>query len=215
MGPQNWGELSPEYETCTTGTLQSPIDIHGAKSADLPALQLNYIDSNFIVTNNGHTIKASFENGGTLKVGEDSYNLIQVHFHSPGEAAVDGDRSDMVAHLVHSSEAGDLAVIGVLLEAGNANAAIQKIWDQMPQEVGAENKASGTLNAQNITGSELAYYTFQGSLTTPPCTEGVRWIVLKNPVTLSAGQIAAFKELYPMNARPIQPTNDREILVSK
>lgn len=214
-GPEQWDELSADYEACGTGTVQSPIDITGAvEDADLPDLELNYNDSAVEILNNGHTIQANFKDGGTLKVGEDTYKLLQVHFHTPSEEAVNGDRADAVAHLVHKSDAGELAVIGVLMNKGAANAAVSKIWEVMPKEEKTVS-VDFTLSGKELTGDQSGYYTFPGSLTTPPCSEGVRWFVLTNQPSIGADQIAAFQELFPMNARPLQPVNDREIKVKK
>ncbi len=214
-GPEKWGELSTDFEACKIGENQSPIDITGASAADLPALQLNYNPTNYEIVNNGHTIQVNLKDAGKLVIGEDSYSLLQFHFHHPSEEAVDGERFPLVAHFVHKADDGELAVIGLLFSEGDKNALLSSVFANMPGEAKATVDGEGTLNPSEILGSELGYYTFTGSLTTPPCSEGVRWIVLKSPTTVGGEQLAAFKKLFPMNARPIQPLNDREIKVSK
>ncbi|MCB1138977.1 MAG: carbonic anhydrase family protein [Leptospiraceae bacterium] len=213
-GPENWGELSEEFEACKMGKYQSPIDIKDATAADLPELQLEYKDAGFEVVNNGHSIQVNLKDAGKLVIGEDAYNLLQFHFHHPSEAAVNGERFPLVAHFVHKSASGELAVVGLLFRKGAVNESLSGIWSLMPGSADQTNPGEGTLNPTSIIQDASAYYTFKGSLTIPPCSEGVRWIVLKNPATISAEQVDAFKKLYPMNARPIQPRNHREIQVS-
>lgn len=214
-GPEKWGELSEDFAACKTGENQSPIDIKGAEAADLPALNLNYKPAAYEVVNNGHTIQVNLKDAGQLTIGEDSYDLLQFHFHSPSEEAVDGKRFPMVAHFVHKSEAGELAVIGLMFDEGAKNETLADVWSLIPAEEKATNQGTGELNPSDIIGANLGYYTFTGSLTTPPCSEGVRWIVLKSASTIGPDQLSAFKDLYPMNARPIQPLNDRQIQASK
>jgi carbonic anhydrase len=214
-GPENWGDLSPDFAACKTGMEQSPIDITGAGDADLPALELNYNPASYEVVNNGHTIQVNLEGAGNLKVGDDTYDLLQFHFHTPSEEAINGKRFPLDVHFVHKSAAGELAVIGLLFEEGAANEQLAAFWSQMPTEANATNKGEGKLDPAAIIGTELSYYTFKGSLTTPPCSEGVRWLVLQTPTTIGADQLAAFQSIYDMNARPIQPLNDREIQASR
>ncbi|MCB1169055.1 MAG: carbonic anhydrase family protein [Leptospiraceae bacterium] len=213
-GPEKWGELSEDFEACKLGKNQSPIDIKDASAADLPELKLQYKDAGFEVVNNGHTIQVNLKDAGKLVIGEDSYSLLQFHFHHPSEEAVNGERFPLVAHFVHKSDSGELAVIGLLFKEGAANESLSGVWSLMPAAADETNPGEGALNPTSVIKDASAYYTFKGSLTTPPCSEGVRWIVLKNPATISAEQVEAFKKLYPMNARPIQPLNDREIQVS-
>jgi carbonic anhydrase len=215
-GPSAWGKLDTSYATCSNGRKQSPIDIKGAKKSDLPALKLNYNAVPLNIIDNGHTIQVNYASGSTLTVGDKTYTLKQFHFHHPSEERVNGRGYDMVAHLVHADADGHLAVVAVLLKQGKANALLESVWKNIPTEKDKPVDVSGvTLNVQDLLPPDHAYYTFMGSLTTPPCSEGVIWYVLKSAASLSASQVAAFAKLYPMNARPIQPLNGRELLETK
>lgn len=212
-GPENWGELDSAYSSCSMGRTQSPIDIRGAKKSDLPALKFDYQLVPLSIVNNGHTIQVNYAAGSSLTVGDKGYTLKQFHFHHPSEEHVNGQGFDMVVHLVHSDGEGHLAVVAVLLQRGAPSAFIDTVWKNIPEE--KEKTAdvpSVVLNVKDLLPTNHGYYAFAGSLTTPPCSEGVKWFVLKTPVSLSASQLATFAELYPMNARPIQAANDREIL---
>jgi carbonic anhydrase len=215
-GPANWSKLDPAYATCAIGRRQSPIDIRAAKSSALPALRFEYKAVPLNVIDNGHTIQVNYAPGSVLSVGDKTYVLKQFHFHHPSEEYINGYGYDMVAHLVHEDAAGNLAVVAVLFKTGQANALIDQIWKNIPRE---KNKAvdvfGTTINARNLLPSDLGYFTFSGSLTTPPCSEGVTWFVLKSATSLSPSQLAVFANLYPNNARPIQPTNGRKILETK
>lgn len=212
-GPSDWGKLDSSYATCSIGHTQSPIDIKGAKKSDLPALKFDYNAVPLNIIDNGHTIQVNYAPGSTLTVGDKTYTLKQFHFHHPSEEHVNGHGYDMVAHLVHADAEGHLAVVAVLLKKGEASAFIDSLWKNIPAEKQKAVDVSGvTLNVKELLPADRGYYTFTGSLTTPPCSEGVTWYVLKNRVTLSGAQVAAFAKLYPKNARPIQPANGREIL---
>ena len=215
-GPQNWGKLDPKYRNCSTGHEQSPINITGAKKTDLPPLIFNYNAAPLNIINNGHTIQVNYAPGSSLTVGDRAYALQQFHFHHPSEEHVNGHTYDMVAHLVHADATGHLAVVAVLLQTGNSNEFIGKVWQNIPKE---EEKPlevpEVTLDVKDLLPGDHGYYTFAGSLTTPPCSEGVTWFVLKQPVSLSASQLAEFAKLYPRDARPIEPRNGREILETK
>jgi carbonic anhydrase len=214
--PAKWGKLDPAYATCSVGNRQSPINITKAKATELPALQFHYSAVPINIIDNGHTIQVNYTAGNTLKVGDKTYALKQFHFHHPSEEQIDGKGYDMVAHLVHADEEGHLVVVAVLLKSGASNAFLTSIWKNFPaeKEKSIEN-ASVLVNVADLLPSDHAYYTYLGSLTTPPCSEGVTWYVLKTPVQLSSEQVAAFAKVYAMNARPIQPLNGRELLASK
>jgi carbonic anhydrase len=215
-GPNKWGKLDSTYAACSNGKTQSPVDIRGARKADLPALKFDYQVVPLNIIDNGHTIQVNYPAGSTLTVGKKIYALKQFHFHHPSEEHVNGQGYDMVAHLVHTDAEGHLAVVAVFLKKGNANALIGSLWQNLPTERGkAVDVSKVALNAKDLLPDDSGYYTFAGSLTTPPCSEGVTWYVMKNPLTLSDAQVAAFARLYPENARPIQPLNDREILETK
>jgi len=215
-GPNSWGTLDSSYVLCSAGRSQSPIDIKDARKVYLPTLRFDYKTVPMNIVDNGHSIEVNYPPGSTLKVGDNTYTLRQFHFHHPSEERVNGRAFDMVAHLVHADAEGHLAVVAVLLETGNANALIDSIWKNIPKEKEKAATVSGaTLNAMDLLPTDHAYYTFFGSLTTPPCSEGVTWYVMKAPITLSEGQVAVFAALYPLNARPIQPTNRRQILETR
>jgi len=212
-GPNEWGKLDSTYAACSSGKTQSPIDIRGAQKADLPVLKFEYDSVPLNIIDNGHTIQVNYRAGSTLTVGTKVYTLRQFHFHHPSEEHVNGHAYDMVVHLVHADAEGHLAVVAVLLKKGNANPLIDLVWQNLPAEKGKAVDVSGvTLNAKDLLPADHGYYTFSGSLTTPPCSEGVTWYVMKNPVDISESQVAAFAKLYPRNARPIQAANGREIL---
>ena len=215
-GPKEWGELDSSYAACSSGHRQSPIDIKDAKKVDLPTLKFDYHAVPLNIINNGHTIQINYAPGSTLTVGEKIYTLKQFHFHHPSEEHVDGKTSRLVVHLVHADADGHLAVVAVLFELGSANPLIDTLWANIPSEKEKpQDIPSVSIQVHDLLPSEGDYFTYAGSLTTPPCSEGVSWFVLKSYATASPQQVAAFAKIYPMNARPIQPTNGREILQSK
>ena len=210
-GPAEWGELDPAFATCQLGKLQSPIDIRGAKAADLPAIKFDYKPSPLKVIDNGHSIQVNYATGSSIDVGGTRYELVQFHFHKPSEEKIDGKAHAMVAHLVHKGADGKLAVVAVLLDDGGTNSTIDTIWKNLPQEKGKEVAVNATVDAATLLPADHGYYTFQGSLTTPPCSEDVRWFVLKTPLKIAGSEITAFGKIYPMNARPSQPLNGRTL----
>ena len=213
--PENWGRLSPEYTLCGTGQRQSPIDIRDGIRVDLEPIQFDYRPSRFRVVDNGHTVQVSLA-GGSLSLLGKSYQLIQFHFHRPSEEMVDGKAFDMVAHLVHRSDDGKLAVLAVLLERGDENPFIQTVWNNLPLEKNMEvAPPSLTLDPLQLLPENRNYYTYMGSLTTPPCSEDVLWLVLKQPQQISPEQQAIFARLYRNNARPVQPGSGRLIKESR
>jgi carbonic anhydrase len=215
-GPAEWGALSPEFATCKLGKHQSPINIHGAKTEELPAIEFHYQASPLAVIDNGHTIQVNYAPGSWIDIGGARYDLVQFHFHKPSEEKIDGKAHAMVAHLVHKNAEGKLAVVAVLLDVGSANAMIDSIWKNLPKEKEKQVLvADTTVDASALLPKDHGYYTFQGSLTTPPCSEDVTWLVLKAPMKVSDGEIATFAGIYPMNARPTQPLNGRLVEVSK
>jgi len=215
-GPSEWGSLDPEFGTCKLGKLQSPIDIRGAKAADLPAIKFDYKPSALKIIDNGHTIQVNYAPGSSIDVGGVRYELLQFHFHRPSEEKIDGKAHAMVAHLVHKNSAGKLAVVAVLLDQGGASELIDSLWKNLPKEKEKENVADNvTVDVAKLLPENKGYYTFQGSLTTPPCSEDVTWFVLKSPLKIADSQIAAFAKIYPLNARPVQPLNGRIIQTMK
>ncbi len=210
-GPAEWGELDQAFASCQLGKVQSPVDIRDAKAADLPAIKFDYKPVPLRVIDNGHTIQVNYPPGSSIDVGGARYELVQFHFHRPSEEKVDGKAHEMVAHLVHKGADGKLAVVAVLLDKGQDNPTIHAIWTHLPKQKEKEVSVPVTIDAAALLPGDKGYYSFEGSLTTPPCSEGVRWLVLKTPVTLAAGEITAFAKIYPMNARPTQPLNGRAI----
>jgi carbonic anhydrase len=216
QGPKEWGKLDPSFAACSMGHTQSPIDIEDARKADLPALKFDYHAVPLNIIDNGHTIQVNYAPGSTFSVGEKIYSLKQFHFHQPSEEHVNSKDFPMVAHLVHADADGHLAVVAVLFELGSANPLIDTLWKNIPSEKEKpQDIPSVSIEAQNLLPSERGYFTFAGSLTTPPCSEGVTWYVLKSHTSISPEQVSAFAKIHPNNARPIQPTNGREILQSK
>jgi carbonic anhydrase len=217
-GPKHWGAMEKEFDSCGLGKTQSPIDIRTkhVHTADLPEIAFAYQPSPLKVVDNGHTVQVSYAPGSFITVGDSKYELVQFHFHHPSEEKVNGHAFDMVAHLVHKDSAGKLAVVAVPVVKGKENAMIATVWKNIPKKKGEEQEVAGvTINAADLLPAKHGYYTFDGSLTTPPCSEGVRWFVLKTPTTFSEKEIHAFGKLYPMNARPVQALNGREVVSSR
>lgn len=214
-GPERWGELKPEFRTCATGKRQSPIDIRDGIRVDLEKIQFDYQPSGFAVLDNGHTIQVNLAPGNSLQVMGRRYELLQFHFHRPSEERINGRQFDMVAHLVHKDPDGRLAVVAVLLERGRDQPLVQTVWNNLPLEKGEALAAPGQMDLNQLLPEDRAYYTYMGSLTTPPCSEGVLWMVMRQPVQLSANQLSIFGKLYPMNARPVQPGSGRLIKESQ
>jgi carbonic anhydrase len=214
-GPDNWGDLDPTFALCKNGKEQSPIDIKESHESDLQPIHFEYLSVPLKIVNNGHTIQINVKSGGGITIGGAKYQLVQFHFHKPSEEAINGTHFDMVIHLVHQDAAGKLAVVAVLLKSGKQNPVLQTFWNNLPADKGKEHAFRNMkVNASGLLPVDQNYYTFAGSLTTPPCSEGVTWYVLRSPMQVSADQIAAFGKLFPMNARPIQPQNSRQILAS-
>jgi len=210
-GPERWGRMKPEFAKCSSGTRQSPIDIRDGIKVELDAVQFDYKPSAFKVVDNGHTIQVNVAPGNSIEVTGQRFELVQFHFHRPSEERVDGKAFDMVAHLVHKNLDGRLAVVAVLLEKGSAQPVVQSVWNNLPLEKGDEIAARAPIDLNRLLPAERGYFTYMGSLTTPPCSEGVLWMVMKQPVPVSGEQIDIFARLYPMNARPIQAASGRLI----
>jgi carbonic anhydrase len=222
-GAEHWSDLDPAYAPCNTGKEQSPIDIQNAEKADLPVLRFDSKRAPLkYLVNNGYTIRVNYHDapgtGNLLIVGDKRYQLTQFHFHRPSEEYIHGKPYDMVAHLMYQDSNGKVAGVAVLLQTGKANPTIQPIWDHMPKTESKvladfsheEQVVPGVdINPAGLLPRNTSYYMYMGSVTAPPCTEGVTWFVLKTPVEISAGQISAFAQLYPHDVRPIQPVNGR------
>jgi carbonic anhydrase len=215
-GPDHWGELDSAFKACLAGHMQSPIDIRDATVRELAPIQFAYRRTPLHIVNNGHTIQVQYAPGSFISVGDKRYELKQFHFHHPSEERINGQGFEMVAHLVHAASDGALAVVAVLLDVGAANPVLASVWRHLPAHEGPEMKHDDVqIDVTGLLPRNRGYYTFTGSLTTPPCTEGVTWFVLKTPESISRDQADAFGRIYPSDARPVQPTYGRVVLASK
>ena len=210
-GPNNWSKINVDWGKCSTGTRQSPIDLRDGIKVDLEQIQFDYHQSSFSEVDNGHTIMVTVGGGNFITVNNETYELQQFHFHRPSEEKINGKGTEMVMHLVHKSADGKLAVIAVLLERGAAHPLMQTVWNNLPLEKLESVSPSVVLDMTEALPAKKEYYTFMGSLSEPPCTEGVLYIVMKQPMQASPAQMALFSRLYPFNARPVQGSNGRVI----
>jgi carbonic anhydrase len=213
-GPAKWGDLDAASKVCSAGTQQSPLDITDAVKAQMSPLAIAWRKQADTIVNNGHTIQVNIAEGSTLKVGAETYTLLQFHFHRPSEHLIGGKNFPMEVHFVHRNAAGNLAVVGVLMTAGKPNAAFSKVISTMPAAAGPTVKADAGIDPNAMLPTKRGYYRYEGSLTTPPCNEIVNWLLLTEPIQVAAADIAAFAKLYVMNARPAQKSNRRFVLRS-
>jgi carbonic anhydrase len=217
-GYAHWGDLDPDYATCKTGKAQSPIDIGTTEKADLPAIHFEYTSAPLkYLINNGYTIRVNYHDTSSFfVVGDKRYHLTQFHFHRPSEEYIHGKPYAMELHLMHTASDGEIAGVAVMIASGAANETVQRVWDHMPKVKGNEQEIPGVeLNPLGLIPKNLSYYLYTGSISAPPCTEGVLWYVLETPITLSPAQIAAFAELYPHDVRPLEPLNGRVVKESR
>ena len=215
-GPAHWAQLEEDFGVCKLGLEQSPIDIPSARvktAADLAPLDFGYRAGAGEVVNNGHTIQVNLAAGGTMTSSGTAFKLLQFHFHTPSEEKINGGNFPLVAHFVHRDAAGHLAVVAVLFKLGKKNAALAPVFDAMPVEEGGKATLA-PFDPSAVLPADRRYYAFKGSLTTPPCSEGVAWHVLRTPVELDWRQLEAFRKIFPRNARPVQPLHGREIRLS-
>ncbi|HEY8706798.1 MAG TPA: carbonic anhydrase family protein [Burkholderiaceae bacterium] len=209
-GPAHWGEMRKEYALCERGHRQSPIDIVATRRQAQPQLQFDYRSAPLRIVNDGHTVRVRFANGSHLLIGGKSETLQQFHFHIPGGDRVQGEEFPMAMHFLHKSRSGQLVALVVLFRLGAQNRALAALLPKMPEAGQPERVLRDTpVNPADLLPASTAYYAYNGSLTAPPCTEGVRWIVMKQPLELSAGQLARLSQLFPNNARPVQPLHER------
>ena len=211
-GPQHWGELDPAYALCGTGHGQSPVDIHDAIDTDLPAIEFHYRVGGRDEINNGHTIQIDYEPGSSIRYAGRDYALKQFHFHAPSEHHIHGHAFPLEAHLVHADAAGHLLVIAVMFEVGRHNHALATAWQDMPERAHTHHLLLTRAFAGGLLPARHDYYRLSGSLTTPPCTEGVTWLVMQEPVTADREQIEHFARVMGQpNNRPVQPLNGRSV----
>jgi len=215
-GPFNWGKLDPAYKACSEGKEQSPIDIRGARpNKTLPKVDFHYLAGTMTLLNTGHTVQVTPPVGSYILLAGTRYDLVQFHFHHPGEEAVKGKLPDMSLHLVHKSADGKIVVVAVRLNEGNPNAVLAALWEHLPKTANATGKLTEEMNPAGLLPADRSYWTYEGSLTAPPCTEGVRWIVFEQQVEISRDQLRTFAALYRVNSRMLQPTRGRKIEASE
>jgi len=215
-GELTWGKLDPAYQVCSKGREQSPIDIRGAHlNKNLPPIEFHYIAGSMTLTNTGHTVQVTAPAGSYIVVGGTRYDLVQFHFHHPGEEAVKGKLPDMDLHLVHKSADGKFVVVAVRLNEGNANAVLAALWEHLPKTVGATDKVTESMSPAGLLPTDRGYWTYQGSLSAPPCTEGVRWFIFEQEVEVSRDQLRSFAALYKVNSRLLQAPHGRKIEASE
>ncbi|BCN93761.1 hypothetical protein THMIRHAM_15460 [Thiomicrorhabdus immobilis] len=217
-GPRHWGDLAPENISCKIGKNQSPIDLRdkgGVGTTGLPQLDIHYRDVPLKMLNNGHTLQVNYPLGSYIKVGGHRYELLQFHFHTPSEHKKEGFNYPMEVHLVHKDGDGNLAVMGVLFQEGEENPQIETLLTHLPKEIGKQEiHRNLSLNPVMFVPGNTEFYKYSGSLTTPPCSEGVYWMVFKHPIEASAEQIEKMNEVMGENARPTQEINSRAVLKS-
>jgi len=212
-GPANWSHLSPDYEPCGSGNQQSPIDLTGAGSKDLANIVFDYHPTKAEIVNNGHTIQVNLAPGSAIVVDGKRFDLLQFHFHAPSEHAIDGKLAPAELHLVHKSADGELAVVGLLIHEGAANAALDPVFKKMPAKANGRPVLAGTFDPAKLLPAVRTTYRYSGSLTTPPCSEGVRWNVVTAPIEVSEAQLGEFERLHNGSNRPLQPLHDRALVV--
>ncbi|CAB5697166.1 carbonic anhydrase [Aeromonas dhakensis] len=211
-GPAKWASLTPEFGQCA-GRNQSPVNLSGLVKAELAPLQFHYLAGGHSVTNNGHTVQVDYAPGSSLELDGMHFELKQFHFHAPSENLIEGKPYPLEGHLVHANDQGELAVVAVMFEPGKANGALSQVWQSLPAKAGEQHALKEPVSAEPLLPAKRDYYRFSGSLTTPPCSEGVRWLVMKQPVQVSEAQIDTFKAvMHHPNNRPVQPLNGRLVL---
>ncbi|MCP3028597.1 carbonic anhydrase [Halobacillus sp. A5] len=216
-GPENWGELDDDYAACANGKEQSPVNIdsaHANENEEREDIEINYQSTSFSLANNGHSIQAnSSSSDNHLIMNEKEYELAQFHFHQPSEHLFNDHRYEMELHLVHETEDGDAAVIGIMIEEGEENDTLSDLWDQLPsEETEGDVNIEEPVELRELLPEDQTSFHYEGSLTTPPCTEEVKWMLFEEPIEMSEDQIQNFKSIYHENHRPEQPLEDREVI---
>ena len=213
--PEQWSDLSSTNTVCRTGVQQSPINLANATGANLKNIEINYKSIPLSILNTGRTIQVNAASGNSINLDGEKFELLQSHFHHPSEHTVDGKAYPMELHFVHANAKGELAVLGVLLKEGMENTALMPVWKAMPdRKMDAKNIPGAQVDIAKLLPSDRKMFRYFGSLTTPPCSETVKWVVFQEPIEMSAMQIAQFKKIFPLNARPIQPLERRFLLQS-
>ena len=214
IGPKHWGSLSSAYILAKQGKQQSPVDISKPIEKDLPRVVFNYRPAKINLVYNGHTIEEE-EGGSHIRIDDKLFELKQFHFHAPSEHTINGSHADMEMHLVHKANDGAVTVIAVMIKQGAENMSFTSIWENLPTPEKSEVQVARTVDATDLLPGNHAYYQYRGSFTTPPCTEGILWLVLEVPIELSRRQIDKFKSIINGNNRPVQHLNGRKIYLSK
>jgi carbonic anhydrase len=201
---------------CESGLRQSPIDIRETTRQTLPALDFHYVPMPLKLADDGHTVRVRFTKGSTLQIGKERYTLQQFHFHTPGGDKVAGEEFPMAAHLLHKSSSGQLLAVVVLFRTGQENALLKTLMPHIPARAdGDHSHPDVAVNASSLIPTTRSYFRYTGSVTGPPCTEGVDWIVLKQPLQLSPDQLARYRARFADNARAVQPLHQRTVLESQ
>lgn len=217
-GPLAWGKLDPAYKTCSQGHEQSPIDIRGAHlNKKLQPIEFHYIAGAVTLENTGRTIVVHVGRGSYIVVDGVRYDLQELDFHHPSEEAFNGKLTEMDVHLMHKSADGKMVAIAVRIveDRGSPNAVLSMLWPHLPKTAGATEKVTDMLNAGGLLPADRGYWTYMGSLSTPPCTEGVRWFVFESELTLSRDQLLTFTAIFKMNSRSLQDRHGRRIEASE
>ena len=211
-GPEHWGMLTPKYMTCEAGNRQSPINITMTHHGDhQQKLVFHYQTSQLHEMNNGHTIQISHVSGCRVDLNDRKYQLRQFHFHAPSEHHIDGKAFPMEMHLVHQDETGHVLVLAVMMATDATEPVLSKLWKWLPEQIEEEVSIPLELSLTDVLPTSTHHYAYSGSLTTPPCTEGVQWIVLKDPMHVTQQDVDQFVQIIGQNARPIQPLRGRHI----
>lgn len=210
-GPDHWGDLDPRFAAAKTGRQQSPIDLAEPFQPGVETVFFTYQAAALSVTNNGHSIQVDCPAGSSISLGGRRYELLQFHFHTPSEHTVDGGFYEMELHLVHQNDQGQLAVVGVFLATGDAHSTLREIWEHMPTQVGQTVSNDLMIDPSDFLPTDRRSVHYEGSLTTPPCTEGVARIMMLEPIYASSDQMEQFEQVIGPNSRPVQPRNDRKL----
>jgi len=211
--PENWAKLTPEYQMCDLGRNQSPVNISGAIKAQVTDLEIHYGETSGNIVNNGHTIQINEKDPNDyVVVNGEKYTLVQFHFHAPSENEINGESFPLEGHFVHKNDKGELLVMAIMFEEGDKNPVVEKFLSILSEEEEVPVDFD-KINIAAFLPKSTGYYRFSGSLTTPPCTEGVTWVILKDTMTLSKDEIEKFEhEFKHHNNRPIQPLHGRLII---
>lgn len=213
VGPDHWAQFESDFGACSSGRNQSPINLTGFIDADLPDIGFNYKAGGHQVVNNGHAVQVNYKPGSSITVDSAAFELKQVHFHSPSENTIEGKSFPMEAHFVHADAKGNLAVVALMFEEGESNAVLEKVWPKVPMVENGQEALSPEIDAGELVHANRDYYRYNGSLTTPPCSEGVRWFVLKHPAQATPEQLGKVgKAIGHPNNRPVQPLGARPVL---